>query len=196
MPKIVSSSRPATAISKAVTEFDMGNCVVIPTETVYGLAADATNGKAVAGIFELKNRPRFNPLICHVSGLSMARQYGVLDDQSVALAEKFWPGPLTIVVPLNQSGGIHELATAGLGTVGLRCPSGISRDIIAEINKPLAAPSANKSGRISPTTAQHVAEEFEDADLLIVDGGACEVGIESTIVKPEADRLVLLRPGS
>lgn len=196
MAKIVSAESSTIAIKQAVAELASENCVVIPTETVYGLAADATNGEAVAKIFELKNRPKFNPLICHVSGLDMARQYGYFDEAGIVLAKKFWPGPLTIVVPTIPSCGIHDLLTAGLNTIGLRCPSGISRDIISRFGKPLAAPSANKSGRISPTSAQHVAEEFEDHHLLIVDDGNCEIGIESTIVKPETDRLVLLRPGA
>ncbi|MEM7462795.1 MAG: L-threonylcarbamoyladenylate synthase [Pseudomonadota bacterium] len=196
MPKKVTADNWAIAVDEAVNALAAGNYVAIPTETVYGLAADATNGTAVAKIFELKNRPHFNPLICHVSDLDMAERYGLLNQTCRVLAEKFWPGPLTIVIPVNPSGGVHELVIAGLETIGLRCPSGISRRIIEGFGKPLAAPSANKSGRISPTTAQHVADEFHDQDLLIVDGGACEVGIESTIVKVEADRLVLLRPGA
>ncbi len=195
MPKIVTADKTATAVDEAVHALSAGDCVAIPTETVYGLAADATNGTAVAKIFELKDRPRFNPLICHVSDLDMAQKYGLLNQTSLALAEKFWPGPLTIVVPVNPTSGVHDLVTAGLVTIGLRCPSGMTCRIIERFGKPLAAPSANKSGRISSTSAQHVADEFKTQDLLIVDGGACEVGIESTIVKAEADRLILLRPG-
>lgn len=196
MPTILSSSPSSTAISRAVEELERGHCVAIPTETVYGLAADATNGKAVARIFEMKNRPHFNPLICHVGDLGMAQRHGEFDSVSLQLAARFWPGPLTLIVPLSGHSPVNELVTAGLDSVGLRCPAGISREIIAEFGKPLAAPSANRSGRISPTSASHVEQEFAGQDLLIVDGGPCTVGIESTIVRAEADQLVLLRPGS
>jgi L-threonylcarbamoyladenylate synthase len=184
------------ALAEAQARLEAGDCVAIPTETVYGLAADATNGIAVARIFEMKGRPRFNPLICHVSGLAMAERYGIFDAASRRLAEAFWPGPLTLVVPVRQDSGISELATAGLATAGLRCPAGPARDLIARFGRPLAAPSANRSGRISPTSARHVVEDFAATDLLVLDGGACTVGIESTIVRVETDRLVLLRPGA
>ncbi len=173
-----------------------GQCVAIPTETVYGLAADATDGKAVARIFELKNRPSFNPLICHVDGVSMAQEFGSLNSLALKLAEMFWPGPLTLVVPIAKNSKVASLVTAGLDTIGLRQPKGISADLISRFGKPLAAPSANKSGRVSPTTAEHVKEEFTDTDLVILDQGSCEVGLESTIVKVEKDALTLLRPGA
>ena len=137
-------------ISEACNRLAQGQCVALPTETVYGLAADATNGRAVAGIFELKGRPRFNPLICHVSGLEMARRYGVFNETSEKLAKLFWPGPLTLVVRRQPDCEIHELATAGQDTVAMRAPRGPMREIIAEYGIPLAAPSANRSGRISP----------------------------------------------
>ncbi len=181
---------------EALTALGSGACVAIPTETVYGLAADATNGIAVARIFEMKGRPRFNPLICHVCDIAMAQGIGEMDATATRLAGRFWPGPLTIVVPLRPASGISELVTAGLSTIGLRCPGGPSRRLIAAFGRPLAAPSANRSGRISPTTAAHVAQEFAGTDLIVLDAGPCEVGIESTIVKVEDDRLVLLRPGA
>jgi L-threonylcarbamoyladenylate synthase len=172
-----------------------GECVALPTETVYGLAADATNGRAVAKIFELKGRPKFNPLICHVSDLAMARRYGNFDPLGEKLARAFWPGPLTLVVPGRPESGISELVTAGLDTIALRCPRGMVQEAIAELGRPLAAPSANRSGRVSPTRAAHVAEDYPHSGLMIVDGGPCPIGIESTIVRPHGDRIVILRPG-
>jgi L-threonylcarbamoyladenylate synthase len=182
--------------AQALQRLASGECIAIPTETVYGLAGDATNGMAVARIFEMKGRPRFNPLICHVSDVEMASRYGHMGTVARDLAAAFWPGPLTLVVPAIAASGISELATAGLATIGLRCPDSGARRLIADFGKPLAAPSANRSGRISPTTAQHVAEEFADADLLVLDGGPCREGIESTIVKVAGNELSLLRPGS
>ncbi|MGI9352592.1 MAG: L-threonylcarbamoyladenylate synthase [Rhizobiaceae bacterium] len=173
-----------------------GQCVAIPTETVYGLAADATSGQAVAKIFQLKGRPKFNPLICHVDGMEMAGKHGIFDPVSVKLTDAFWPGPLTIVVPVQPDSNIHDLVTAGLDTVGLRCPSGPMNRIIAAYGRPLAAPSANRSGKISPTTADHVWEEFGEDDLLVLDAGPCPEGIESTIVKVADDAIHILRPGS
>ncbi|MFC5443661.1 L-threonylcarbamoyladenylate synthase [Rhizobium halophytocola] len=170
--------------------------IALPTETVYGLAADATSAEAVTAIYETKGRPRFNPLICHMSDLAMAERYAVFDPLSRRLAERFWPGPLTLVLPLKDGSGIHPLATAGLDTVGVRVPAGAAARLIAAFDRPLAAPSANTSGGVSPTSAGHV-----DADLgpridLILDGGPSPVGVESTIVKAEPDgRLRLLRPG-
>lgn len=182
--------------SEALTALGGGACVAIPTETVYGLAADATNGIAIARIFEMKGRPRFNPLICHVADIAMAQGIGEMNATAMRLAGRFWPGPLTLVVPVRPDSKISELVTAGLSTIGLRCPGGSSRRLIAAFGRPLAAPSANRSGRISPTTAAHVAQEFAGTDLVILDAGPCEVGIESTILKVEDDRLVLLRPGA
>lgn len=195
MTKIVSAINNENATKEAMAELAKGNTVAIPTETVYGLAADATNGIAIAKIFQQKNRPSFNPLICHVDGLPMAEQFGQMNDVAKQLVNAFWPGPLTLVVPLAPTSTAHDLVTAGLGSIGLRCPNGISREIIAKFGKPLAAPSANRSGRISPTTAAHVASEFEKSNLLIVDDGPCEVGLESTILKIEGDVLTLLRSG-
>ena len=172
-----------------------GEPVAIPTETVYGLAADATNPEAIARIYEIKGRPRFNPLIAHMSDLAMAERYAVFDPLSRRLAEQFWPGPLTLVLPLTPDSEIHPLCTAGLDTVGVRVPLGFSSELIAAFGRPLAAPSANTSGRISPTDAGHVAADLGDQLRLILDGGASGVGVESTIVKVDGDVVRLLRPG-
>jgi L-threonylcarbamoyladenylate synthase len=185
-----------TALARAAALIAAGEVVAIPTETVYGLAADATSGDAVARIFEAKRRPRFNPLIAHVSNLAMAREHAEFGPLALRLAERFWPGPLTLVLPLLASSPIHPLVTAGLDTLAVRMPrSAFTRALIAELGKPLAAPSANRSGRISATTAADVEAELGDAIPLIVDGGPTPVGGESTIVGVEGDRLVLLRPG-
>lgn len=195
MTKIVSAINKENATKEALSQLAKGNTVAIPTETVYGLAADATNGVAIAKVFQQKNRPSFNPLICHVDGIGMAAEYGDINYVARKLMEAFWPGPLTLVLPLVVTSKAHDLVTAGLGSIGLRCPNGISREIISHFGKPLAAPSANRSGRISPTSATHVASEFEGSDLLIVDDGPCEVGLESTILKIDGKILTLLRSG-
>lgn len=172
-----------------------GGLVAIPTETVYGLAADATNGEAVARIFEAKGRPSFNPLIAHVGDLAMAESVAVFDPLSRKLAQAFWPGPLTLVLPRAEACPVHALATAGLDTIAVRMPAGFGGGLVRQFGRPLAAPSANSSGRISATTAGHVADDLGDKVDLIVDGGPTPVGVESTIVKVEDGRLVLLRPG-
>ncbi|MEF2552410.1 L-threonylcarbamoyladenylate synthase [Aurantimonas sp. A2-1-M11] len=172
-----------------------GELVGIPTETVYGLAADATDGAAVARIFEAKGRPHFNPLICHVPGLAMAETLAELGPVARRLAEAFWPGPLTMVLPLKAGSAVHPLATAGLATVAIRAPRGIAGRLAARLGRPLAAPSANPSGRVSPTTAAQVLRGLDGRLPLILDGGPCDVGVESTIVAPGDDRLVLLRAG-
>ncbi|MBL1404366.1 MAG: threonylcarbamoyl-AMP synthase [Hyphomicrobiales bacterium] len=195
MTKIVSAINKENATKEALSQLTKSNTVAIPTETVYGLAADATNGIAIAKIFQQKNRPSFNPLICHVDGIKMAMQFGKINDVTKKLINTFWPGPLTLVVPLLENSKAHDLVTAGLGTIGLRCPNGFSREIIEKFGKPLAAPSANRSGRISPTSASHVATEFEHLDLLIIDDGPCSVGLESTILKVDGEVLTLLRSG-
>lgn len=187
--------KTSEAMARALALLEAGEVVAIPTETVYGLAGDATNGRAVARIFEAKGRPSFNPLIAHVSGIVMAQEVARIDRLSERLAQAFWPGPLTLVLPLLENAAIHPLATAGLDTVALRMPQGFGAQLIARLGRPLAAPSANSSGRITATTAQAV-----DADLgakipLIVDGGPTPVGVESTIVKVEDGRVRLLRPG-
>ncbi|MGA1800872.1 L-threonylcarbamoyladenylate synthase [Rhizobium sp. HT1-10] len=183
------------AIAQALALLVEGFPVALPTETVYGLAGDATNPLAITRIYETKGRPSFNPLICHMSDLAMAERYAVLDPLSRKLAEAFWPGPLTLVLPLKPDSGIHPLATAGLDSVGIRVPEGFAGDLIRALDRPLAAPSANTSGRISPTSAQHVAADLGNRIGLILDGGPCGVGVESTIVKIDGDGIRLLRPG-
>ena len=190
--KIIESSK---AQPEALALIEAGEVVAIPTETVYGLAADATNGRAVARIFEVKGRPRFNPLIAHVASLAMARSIAAIDPLSLRLAEAFWPGPLTLVLPLQPGHPIHPLVTAGLATVAVRMPRGFGAGLIAALGRPLAAPSANSSGRISATTAQAVAADLGERIPLIVDGGATPVGLESTIVRVEGSSVTLLRPG-
>lgn len=185
----------ADGVASAARLLARGGLVALPTETVYGLAADATNGAAVAAIFEAKGRPRFNPLICHVDGRAMARTIGRFTPLAERLAEAFWPGPLTLVLPLAAEARIHPLVTAGLDTVAVRMPAGVARDVIAALGRPLAAPSANRSGRISPTTARAVAESLGERVDLIVDAGPARVGLESTIVRIGDDALICLRPG-
>lgn len=182
-------------MEQALALLQAGEVVAIPTETVYGLAGDATNGVAVARIFEAKGRPRFNPLIAHVADRAMADRIAVFDPLSAKLAEAFWPGPLTLVLPHRADRGIHPLVTAELDTIALRMPRGFGGELIARLGRPLAAPSANSSGRISGTTAQAVAADLGDRIKLVVDGGATPVGLESTILKVEHGKLRLLRPG-
>ncbi|MEO9789173.1 MAG: L-threonylcarbamoyladenylate synthase [Aurantimonas coralicida] len=192
--ELLSADAPDAA-RRAVALLAAGELVGIPTETVYGLAADATEGAAVARIFEAKGRPRFNPLICHVPDLAMAATLAEIGPVAAMLAEAFWPGPLTMVLPLKEGSPVHPLATAGLATVAIRAPQGIAGRLAAALGRPLAAPSANPSGRVSPTNAGQVLRGLGGRLPLILDGGPCEVGVESTIVMPEADRLVLLRAG-
>lgn len=183
------------ALPRAVALLRAGEVVAVPTETVYGLAGDATNGDAVARIFEAKGRPRFNPLIVHVASMDMAEAIAVFDPLSRRLAASFWPGPLTLVLPLRTEAAVHPLVTAGLETVALRMPRGFAAGLIAALGRPLAAPSANSSGRVSATTAEAVAADLGGRIPLVVDGGATPVGLESTIVRVVGDRVVLLRPG-
>ncbi len=192
---ILTETNFAAAIAEAVEALRRGDLVALPTETVYGLAADAANGEAVARIFAAKGRPRFNPLICHVTDVGMARRYGTLDARTERLAEKFWPGPISVVVPLAAGAPVHPLATAGLSTIALRAPRGPARDVIAAFGGALAAPSANRSGRLSATRAEHVIEQLGEAVALVLDAGPCAVGLESTIVSLAGDRPRLLRPG-
>jgi L-threonylcarbamoyladenylate synthase len=183
------------ALDAASTALSEGFAIAIPTETVYGLAADATNPAAIARIYETKGRPRFNPLICHMADLAMAEAYAVFDPVSRRLAEAFWPGPLTLILPLRPESPIHSLATAGLDTVGIRVPKGFAGELIGVLGRPLAAPSANTSGRVSATSADHVEADLGTRIPLILDAGASAVGVESTIVKVENGELRLLRPG-
>lgn len=173
-----------------------GELAAIPTETVYGLAADATNATACARIFEAKGRPQFNPLISHVASLDAAREHGDFSEQALKLANAFWPGPLTIVVPKKQSSAICDLATAGLDTVALRVPGGfVMRFLSEKSGRPLAAPSANRSGKISPTRAEDVIADLASSLGFVIDAGPCAVGIESTIVGFVDETPRLLRPG-
>ncbi|MFS8115785.1 L-threonylcarbamoyladenylate synthase [Rhizobium jaguaris] len=186
---------PETAIAEASATLADGLPIGLPTETVYGLAADATNPSAITRIYETKGRPRFNPLICHMSDLAMAERYAIFDSISRKLAEAFWPGPLTLVLPLRPGSDIHPLATAGLDTVGIRVPQGFAGELIRAFGRPLAAPSANTSGKISATSADHVHDDLGERISLILDAGASVVGVESTIVKVEEGEMRLLRPG-
>ncbi len=172
-----------------------GGLVAFPTETVYGLGGDARNDMAVAGIFEAKGRPRFNPLIVHVDSPETARRYVEWPDTADRLASAFWPGPLTLVLPLRADAGLSPLVTADLPTLAIRVPAHpVARALLHAFGGPLAGPSANPSGRISPTTAAHVAAGLDGRIAAILDGGASEVGVESTILGL-ADGPALLRPG-
>lgn len=184
-------------IAQAVAALQAGLPIGLPTETVYGLAADAGNGEALARIFDAKQRPRFNPLICHILGLREAEEIGVFNTPARQLAARFWPGPLTLVVPRRADAAIHDLATAGLDSIALRAPAHpVARQVLAAFGKPVAAPSANRSGRLSPTRAAHVLADLGQAVALILDGGPCAVGLESTVVEPTGDALYVLRPGT
>lgn len=168
--------------------------VAFPTETVYGLGADARNGEAVARIYALKSRPRFNPLIVHVADTQTAKRYVEWNPWAESLS-RFWPGPLTLV--LKHKAEIADIVTAGGDTVGVRVPSHpIAHALLKAFDSPVAAPSANRSGRISPTTAAHVEQEFESDVPLIIDGGPCVVGLESTVIDISGDAPRLLRPGA
>jgi len=186
----------AKSLAVAAEALAAGELVGIPTETVYGLAADATNDVAVARIFAAKGRPRFNPLIVHVASLSDAEEIAVFSADARRLAEAFWPGPLTLVLPKRKTSSIAELVTAGLDTIAIRVPDHpVALDLIKALGRPIAAPSANRSGHVSPTTAAHVAADLGDAVACILDGGPCRVGLESTIVGLLGGDAVLLRPG-
>jgi L-threonylcarbamoyladenylate synthase len=174
-----------------------GGLVILPTETVYGLAADAGNAVAVAAIFEAKGRPRFNPLIAHVADAVQAEAIALFDSRARVLAEAFWPGPLTIVAPVRDRHRVCDLARAGLDSVAVRVPGHArARAVIAAFGRPVVAPSANRSGRPSPTTFADAMEETGFAAADAVDGGDCAIGVESTVVSMLDGRLTLLRPGS
>ncbi|MEO8601378.1 MAG: L-threonylcarbamoyladenylate synthase [bacterium] len=184
------------AIADAAALLRRGGVVAFPTETVYGLGADATNAAAVATIFAVKARPAFDPLIVHVDTLARARTVvRGLEGEALRLAERYWPGPLTLVLPKHAS--IPDIVTAGLPTVGVRLPGhAVARGLIAAADRPVAAPSANPFGYVSPTTAAHVADQLGDAVPLILDGGPCAVGLESTIVSFADGQPALLRSGA
>lgn len=182
-------------IARAATLLSAGELVAFPTETVYGLGADACNDMAVAKIFDAKSRPRFNPLIAHVADLEKAQEIARFDEIALRLARAFWPGPLTMVLPLLPEAKISPLVTAGLETVAIRSPAHpIAQDLLRAFGGPLAAPSANPSGRISPTRAAHVVEGLGGKIAGIIDGGTCDIGVESTILDC-ANAPTLLRPG-
>ncbi len=173
-----------------------GETVAFPTETVYGLGADATQGRAVAKIFEAKGRPRFNPLIVHVADRAAAARLADLPSEAALLAETFWPGPLTLVLPRRPDCPLTDLVSGGLATVALRIPAHpVARDLLQAFGGPIAAPSANISGRVSPTMAGHVLDGLRGRIAAVIDGGPCPVGLESTIIGFDNNRPVLLRPG-
>jgi L-threonylcarbamoyladenylate synthase len=183
------------AIGAAARCLAAGGLVAFPTETVYGLGADATNGEAVARLYAAKGRPAFNPLISHLPGLAAARTLAYFNDDADRLAQAFWPGPLTLVLPKRPDCAVSELATAGLDTIGLRVPDHpVARDILTAFGRPVVAPSANISGHVSPTDAAHVMADLQGRIDLVVDGGPAMVGVESTIVAC-LEEPTLLRPG-
>lgn len=187
----------ASEIKKAAELLRQGKLVAFPTETVYGLGGNALMGDTIARIYDAKGRPQFNPLITHVASLEEAQRYGYFSGEALQLAKAFWPGPLTLIVPRNKGCTLSLLVSAGLDCIGLRVPAHtMAQTLLIEAGVPVAAPSANRSGRISPTEASHVAEELGDRVDMILDGGPCEVGIESTVVDMTGPAPVLLRPGS
>ena len=191
-PILPASEAAVAAAARCLAE---GGLVGFPTETVYGLGADATNPAAIARLYQAKGRPSFNPLIAHVGDLEAARRIGRFDAQATALAEAFWPGPLTLVLPRTNHCAVADLATAGLDTVAIRVPAHpLARKILRAFGGPVVAPSANLSGHVSPTTAAHVQSDLAGRIDLIVDGGAVAVGVESTIVGC-FEAPMLLRPG-
>jgi L-threonylcarbamoyladenylate synthase len=187
----------AAGIARAARILESGGLVAVPTETVYGLAARADSAEAVARIYAAKGRPDFNPLIVHVRGLEQAERFGEFTGAARALADAHWPGPLTIVVPCRADAGLAEAVTAGLPTIALRAPAHpVMRALLEAADFPLAAPSANRSGFISPTTPAHVLASLNGRIAMVLDGGACAAGVESTIVAVRADGSIEeLRPG-
>jgi L-threonylcarbamoyladenylate synthase len=185
----------SNAVAEAARILAAGGLVAFPTETVYGLGADATNGIAIARLYAAKGRPRFNPLIAHVAEIAAARALAEFDHVAEKLAAAFWPGPLTLVLRKRARCPVAELATAGLDSIAIRMPNhAVARDVLCAFGKPIVAPSANRSGHVSPTTAAHVMADLRGRIDLILDGGATPVGLESTIVAC-LDRPTLLRPG-
>jgi L-threonylcarbamoyladenylate synthase len=184
------------AIACAARLLRTGALVAFPTETVYGLGADATNNRAVAAIFAAKGRPRFNPLIVHVPGVAEAASLAEFDARALQIAARFWPGPLSLVLRRRADSGVSLLASAGLDTVALRVPAHpVAQVLLRRAERPIAAPSANRSGRVSPTEAAHVTAELGDSVALILDGGRTPVGVESTVLDLVAEPPALLRPG-
>jgi L-threonylcarbamoyladenylate synthase len=193
------SPAPATpdAIAQAARVIRGGKLAAFPTETVYGLGADATNGAAVAAIFAAKGRPRFNPLIVHLADRNAAERHALFSPAARALAARFWPGALTLVLPRAADTPLSLLVSAGLDTVALRVPDHpVARALLAAADRPIAAPSANPSGRVSPTSAAHVAEGLGDRIDFILDGGTTPLGLESAVIGFDDERPLLLRPGA
>lgn len=186
----------AAGIAEAARLLREGGLVALPTETVYGLAADATSGKAVAGIYAAKERPSFNPLIAHLPSVAAARREGLFDANALALAKAFWPGPLTLVVPVSSGCTVSELARAGLDSVALRVPAHpLAHRVLEAAGRPIAAPSANRSGRVSATSAAHVLADLDGRIDAVLDAGPAEIGVESTIIACLDGTPKLLRPG-
>jgi L-threonylcarbamoyladenylate synthase len=184
------------AVARAAALIRQGKLVAFPTETVYGLGADATSDHAVARIYSAKRRPSFNPLICHVCDQAAAQREGLFSEPAQALADAFWPGPLTLVVPAAPSTSVCALARAGLATIGLRVPAhAVASQLVQMVGRPIAAPSANRSGAVSATTAAHVLADFGRQVDMVLDGGATTIGLESTIVACDRDGVRVLRPG-
>ncbi|MGR3435849.1 MAG: L-threonylcarbamoyladenylate synthase, partial [Shimia sp.] len=185
----------AAGVARAAALLGGGALVAFPTETVYGLGADATDGRAVAALYAAKGRPAFNPLIAHVPDADAARALVALPDWAEALARAAWPGPLTLVAPMRP-GAVDPLATAGLPTLAVRVPAHpVARDLLRAVGRPVVAPSANPSGRLSPTTARHVLDGLDGRIAAVLDAGSCAVGVESTIVSATPRGPALLRPG-
>ena len=185
------------SIAEAARLIQAGKLVAFPTETVYGLGADASNGEAVARIFEAKGRPRFNPLIVHVPDLKAAEKLGIFSSKARVLAEAFWPGPLTLVVDRRADAAISDLVSAGLTSLAIRVPDHpVARALLAASGRPLAAPSANRSGHVSATRAEHVAADLAGRVAMILDGGPTAHGLESTVLDVTGDHIVMLRPGA
>lgn len=183
-------------VAEAAAILEAGEVCAFATETVYGLGADATNAEAVLKIYERKGRPRFNPLIVHCADFEMAETLVRFNPKAKLLAQHFWPGPLTLVLPLRTETGLADLVTAGLGTLGVRVPdSQTARALIAQLGRPIAAPSANPSGRLSPTSAAQVRHAFAD-QVPVLDAGPCRAGVESSIIGFDGDEPVQLRPGA
>ncbi|MDE3016919.1 MAG: threonylcarbamoyl-AMP synthase, partial [Pseudomonadota bacterium] len=183
-------------IKKAAALLKEGRLVAFPTETVYGLGGNALSDAAVAAIYAAKERPEFNPLIVHLPSLEAAAQYAEFSPAAEALAQQFWPGPLTLVLPRKKNCALSLLVSAGLDSVAIRVPAHpIAQALLNETRLPIAAPSANRSGHISPTEASHVIEELGNRVAMILDGGACRIGIESTVVDMTGRDPVVLRPG-
>jgi L-threonylcarbamoyladenylate synthase len=193
---VIESPTPET-LARAIALLGEGKLIGLPTETVYGLAGDATNAEAIAIIYALKGRPRFNPLIAHVEGLAAGERHAHFTPLARALAQAFWPGPLTLVLARRADSPIAELACAGLSSIALRAPDHpVAQSVLRAFGRPLVAPSANISGHVSPTTAQHVEQEFAADAPLTLDGGQCRFGLESSVVAIVGDVVTLLRAGA